>query len=112
LIAHNHVWHLDTSGDAEARTIATPQELGFQTKKIYHEIIEVATRKTRSLSFPASPSSVDRTHVKKVFEVVWKTLEFMKQQDYAHTPIAGRTVGFKGKHRQLEDLIAELSPTT
>lgn len=111
LIAHNHVWHLDTSEGGEARTISTPQQLGFQTKKNYHQLIDVDTRRTRNLDFPASPSSVDRSHVKKVFEVVWKTLEFMQKKDYSHTPLGGRTVGFKGKRRQLEHLIAELSPT-
>lgn len=111
LIAHNHVWHLDTSVGGEARTISTPQQLGFHTKKNYRQLIDVDARRTRSLDFPASPSSVDRSHVQMVFEVVWKTLEFMQKKDYSHTPLGGRTVGFKGKRRRLEDLIAELGTT-
>ena len=110
-LAHNHVWHLDVS-DFEAvgsPTLATPKELGFQTNKHYEQVVDVPARQTRALRLNISPTAVDRSDVRKVFDVVWRTLKFMNEQNFSHTPLAGCTVGFRGKHRQFEDLLKEIT---
>lgn len=112
-VAHNHLWHLDVSDfkDAGSPTLANPTELGFQTNQHYERVVDFETRRTRKVGINISPTAVDRTDVRKVFEVVWKTLTFMNAQDFSHTPLAGRTVGYRGKYRQFEELIAELTET-
>lgn len=111
VLAHNHVWHLDVSDFAAAGspTLATPKELGYQTNKHYDHVVDISARQTRSLLLNVSPTAVDRFDVKKVFDVVWRTLKFMNAQNYSHTPLAGCGVKFRGKHRQFEDLLGEIT---
>lgn len=110
VVVHNHIWHLDVSDyEAELRTISTPQELGFQTNKHYTDVVDVATRRTRKLGLNVNPIATDRRDVLTVFQIVWNTLEFMNRKNFAHTPLAGRTVGFFRKFRQFDELIGELA---
>lgn len=109
VVVHNHIWHLDVSNyEAELRTISTPQDLGFQTNKHYPDVVDVPKRRTRKLGLNVNPVAVDRRDVLTVFQVIWKTLEFMSKGNFGHTPLAGRTVGFFQKHRQFDELIGEL----
>ncbi|HQR99787.1 MULTISPECIES: hypothetical protein [unclassified Polaromonas] len=111
ILAHNHIWHLDVSDFAGAGspTLATPKELGFQTNKHYEQIVDVPARKTRTLRLNVSPTAMDRSDVRNVFDVVWRTLKFMSAQNFSHTPLAGSTVAFRGKRRQFEDLLHEIT---
>ena len=111
LVVHNHIWHLDVSDfeAAGACTLATPKELGFQTNKHYDAVVDVAGRRTRKLGLHASPTSVDRSDAKVVFEVVWNTLTFMKSKSVSDTPLAVCKVGYAGKFRQFDELIQEFS---
>lgn len=111
LIVHNHIWHLDVS-DLEthgAPTISTPTELGFRPNLHYGTIVDIARRKTKRLNLNATPTAVNRSDAGKVFAVVWDTLSFMNSINYSHTPLAGRSVRFRGKRRQFEELIGELA---
>lgn len=105
IVAHNHVWHLDVSTFPETTTIATPQDIGFKPNKHYESVVDLASRATRKLALHTSPTSLDRTDVAKVFNVVWATLSFMFTKNFQHTPLAGRTVGFRGKFIQFEELL-------
>lgn len=111
VLAHNHIWHLDVSTYSQFRspTLATPAELGFQTNKHYDQVVDVAARQTRTLQLNVNPIAVDRSDVRKVFEVVWSTLQFMSSQNYGHTPLAGTSVRFRGKRRQFGDLRQEIT---
>lgn len=113
-VAHNHLWHLDVS-DFEgvgSPTLANPRELGFKTNQHYEQVVDLGVRRTRKLGLNISPTAVDRTDVRKVFEVVWRTLIFMNVQNFGHTPLGGTTVGYKGKYCQFADLLKELSKPT
>ena len=107
IVVHNHVWHLALGGEDEhdATTLANPKDLKFHTKKTYDMIVDIETRKTRLLGLSASPTSVDRYDVAVVFGVVWKTLKFMNDKNFSHTPLAGQDITFRGKRRQFRDLI-------
>jgi len=109
VLAHNHIWHMDVSDfpAVGAPTLATPKELGFHTNKEYEHVVDVSIRRTRKLSLNVTPTLVDRSDVRKVFKVVWSTLEFMHAADFRHTPLAGRTVRFQGQRRQFEALLDE-----
>jgi hypothetical protein len=111
VLAHNHIWHLDVSDFAAAGApiLATPKELGFKTNQHYDPVVDVPARKTRDMRLNVSPTSVNRSDVRKVFEVVWRTLKFMNIQNFQHTPLAGCTVAFRGKRRQFEDLAQEIT---
>lgn len=111
VLSHNHIWHLDVSDFARAGapTLATPKELGFQTNKHYEQVVDVPARKTRKLGLNVSPTSVDRSDVRKVFDMVWRTLKFMNAQDFRHTPLGGSMVSFRGKRQQFEDLLKEIT---
>lgn len=111
VLAHNHIWHLDVSDftEAGAPTLATPTELGFQTNKHYEQVVDVAGRKTRRMSLNVSPTWVDRSDVRKVFEIVWGTLKFMNAQDFRHTPLGVSIIVFRGKRRQFADLLQEIT---
>lgn len=110
-LAHNHIWHLDVSdfAGAGAPTLATPKELGFQTNKHYDQLVDVPACQTRSLRLNVRPTSVNRSDVRKVFDIVWCTLRFMSTQDFRHTPLAGCIVKFRGKNQQFEGLLEEIS---
>ncbi|MBC3926760.1 hypothetical protein [Undibacterium sp. CY21W] len=105
IVIHNHVWHIDTSTFPETSTLLTPGQIGFQTNKNYDSYVNIETKRTRILGLHASPTSVDRTDVAKAFEVVWCTLWFMHTKNYQHTPLAGRTVHFRGNFIQFEKLV-------
>jgi hypothetical protein len=111
VLAHNHIWHLDVSDYSQvgSPTLATPAELGFQTNKHYDQVVDVAARQTRTLRLNVNPIAVDRSDVRKVLEVVWRTLQFMSSQNYSHTPLAGTSVRFRGKRRQFGDLRQEIT---
>jgi len=111
VLAHNHIWHLDISDfeRAGSPTLATPKKLGFQTNKHYEQVVDISARKTRTVRLNVSPTAVDRSDVRKVFDSVWRTLKFMNAQDFRHTPLAGSTVHFRGKLRQFEDLLQEIT---
>jgi hypothetical protein len=110
VVAHNHIWHLDVSdfAAAGAPTLATPKELGFKTNKHYDPVVDVHARKTRGQRLNVIPTLVDRSDVRKVFDVVWSTLKYMNRQNFQHTPLAGGMVLFRGKRRQFEDLAEEI----
>jgi len=95
----------DTLG---APTLATPKELGFNTNKHYEQVVNTETRTTHLLELNINPTSVDRTDVHKVFNLIWGTLKFMNSQNYSHTPLAGSNVKFRGARRNFEDLINEI----
>jgi hypothetical protein len=111
VLAHNHIWHLDVSDfdRSGSPTLATPAELGFQPNKHYEQIVDVPVRKTRILRLNVNPIAVDRSDVRKVFDVVWRTLRFMNAQDFSHTPLAGTTVRFRGRRRQFEELLQDIT---
>ena len=104
IVVHNHVWHLDVSAFPETNTLATPRDLGFRPNKHYESVIDMKTKRTRKLELHATPTSVDRTDVAKIFDVVWRTLWFMHRKSYEHTPLAGRRIGFRGKFMDFEEL--------
>ena len=110
VLAHNHIWHMDVSDfdTLGAPTLATPKELGFNTNKHYEQVVNIETRTTRLLELNINPTSVDRTDVHKVFNLIWGTLQFMNSQNYSHTPLAGSNVKFRGARRNFEDLINEI----
>jgi len=110
VLAHNHIWHLDVSDfdNVGSPTLSTPKELGFNTNKHYEQVVNVETRTTRLLDLNINPTSVDRTDVRKVFDLIWNTLKFMNSQNNSHTPLAGSWVKFKGVRCKFEDLINEL----
>jgi hypothetical protein len=109
VLVHNHIWHLDVSDfdNLGSPTLSTPKELGFNTNKHYEQIVNLETRTTRLLDLNINPTSVDRTDVRKVFNLIWSTLKFMESQNYSHTPLAGSSVKFRGVRRKFEDLINE-----
>lgn len=111
VLSHNHIWHLDVSNfhAAGSPTLATPMELGFQTNKQYGQVVDVPARKTCTLRLNVNPAVVDRTDVRKVFETVWRTLKFMNDQNFGHTPLGGFTVSFRGKHRHFASLLEEIT---
>jgi hypothetical protein len=110
VLAHNHIWHMDVSDfdTLGAPTLATPKELGFNTNKHYEQVVNIETRTTRLLELNINPTSVDRTDVNIVFNLIWGTLQFMNSQNYSHTPLAGSNVKFRGARRNFEDLINEI----
>lgn len=108
IVVHNHVWHIDVSAFPETSTLATPQQVGFKTNMHYGSVVDVASKRTRILALHAMPTSVDRTDVAKVFEIVCRTLWFMHSKSYQETPLAGRIVGFRGKFVQFEELAVVL----
>ena len=110
MLVHNHVWHLDNpGGGAPGSTIAAPRALGFSLKKTYDDLVDVAQRRTVLLGLSAVPTEVGLREARIVFEAIWKSLEHMSAIDHDHTPLGGRTVGFRGQHRQFDTLLNELS---
>jgi len=105
VVVHNHVWHLDVSEpEGESKTIQSPIDLGFDVNKCYRTAVDHATRRTCQLGFPADPTAVNRYDVKKVFEIVWRTLTFMNAKDYSHTPLPFHIVAFRKKRIPFESL--------
>jgi hypothetical protein len=87
-VAHNHTWLLDNRGTPDdGTTIQNPIEIGFQTNKHYGDVVDMSNRKTKILELNASPSSLDREDILKVFEVVWVTLRFLNGKDFSDTPL-------------------------
>ena len=111
VLAHNHIWHLDVSDFSRlgSSTLATPIDLGFRTNKDYGQVVDIAARRTCTLQLNVNPIAVDRSDVRTVFEVVWRTLQFMNAQNYDHTPLAGASVRFRGKRVQFGDLLQEIT---
>lgn len=110
VIAHNHIWHLDVSDfdNVGSPTLKSPKELGFNTNKQYEQVVNIETRETRLLKLNINPTSVDRTDVRKVFDVVWRTLQFMNSVSSSDTPLAGSSVKFRGKRYKFENLFNEI----
>ena len=110
ILVHNHVWHLDHPPEGEAKsTIATPRDLGFSLKKNYDDLVDGTRRRTVLLHLTAVPTEAGLEEVRAVFRTIWATLEHMSDIDHDHTPLAGKTVGFRGKHRAFDSLLDELS---
>ncbi len=110
VVAHNHLWHLDVSDfeNQGSPAISNPKDLGFKTNKNYSQVVDISTRKTHKLQMNISPTSVNRTDVHKVFDVIWRTLKYMQVKNYSHTPLAAASVKFRGKNRKFGDLLLEL----
>lgn len=104
VLAHNHIWHLDVS-DMEQNgspTLASPLDLGFQTNKNYAPVVDLTSRRTRKLQLNVNPIAVDRSDVRKVFDIVWRTLKFMNEHNFDHTPLASQGIAFRGKRRRFD----------
>lgn len=115
VVAHNHVWHLDVSAfrTLGAPTLATPQELGFQTNKHYQDVVDVQSRRTKILGLNINPIAVDRTDVRKVFSVVWRTLKHMNEKSFSDTPLATfQAIKFRGSRRSFEQILEVLVSQT
>jgi hypothetical protein len=115
VVAHNHVWHLEVS-DFEtlgSPTLATPQELGFQTNKHYQDVVDVLSRRTKILGLNINPIAVDRTDVRKVFSVVWETLKHMNEKSFSDTPLTSfQAIKFRGSRRSFEQILEALVKET
>ena len=95
IILHNHIWNIDVTNSPErAPTIKTPQDLKTQTNKNYSILVDQVTRKTKVLKLNASPTSIDREDVHKIFSNVWDTLSFMNEKDFSVTPLSNDQVAF------------------
>lgn len=114
VVVHNHLWHLDVSDEAvpEPQTIAIPKELGFSVNKNYDTLVDVATRQTINLRLNAVPTWVGISDVSSIFETVWRTLEHMNKVNYDHTPLADRSIRFRGSRADFEALQSHLSTPT
>lgn len=109
-IIHNHIWHIEmnASSDTRGKTISAPPQLQFSVNQHYVSLIDTTTRRTNLLGLNASPTSVSRADVLIVFQVVWTTLVFMNSKNFAHTPLAGGQVGFRGRRVHFSELIGLL----
>lgn len=111
LVLHNHLYHIDVATGAvhEAATLAGPKDFGYQVNQHFAQSVDLSTRKTKRLSLNASPTAVDRSDVRQVFNVVWRTLQFMHNTNFSDTPIGVvRSISFRGKRIQFEQLIRYL----
>ena len=109
-IVHNHVFYIERSESPEQQgsTMSGPPQLKFGLNQHYAHLVNTTTRRTKLLGLNASPTSVDRSDVLAVFKVIWATLSFMNSKNFAHTPLAGGQVGFRGSRMQFAKLIEVL----
>jgi hypothetical protein len=107
--SHNHTWLLDNRGTPnDGATIQSPIDIGFSTNKHYVDVVDTATRRTKNLELNASPSSLDREDVVKVFEVVWATLTFLNKKNFGDTPLSNDEIIFQGRRRKFVELLSVL----
>lgn len=111
IVVHNHVWHRTTNTVDKHldETIQTPRDLKFNPKQNYSEIVDENRAKTKLLGLPAIPTDAKLSDAAIVFEYVWKTLFFMQQKNHSHTPLGGRSVTYRERRIQFEELLQKLN---
>lgn len=112
IILHNHVWNIDVRNSPDsAPTLKTPHDLKTNTNKNHAELVDQSKRKTKFMNLNASPTSIDRGDVFKIFNSVWNTLQFMNGKDFRICPIPGGRVAFNKKEIEFPEIINEIGET-
>ena len=96
-IAHSHVWTLTVS-DHEAHGLilcsANLSETYGSRKQA--RIVNPRTRRTSILGLNVVPSAVGRREVAKVFDVVWRTLDFLVRMRL----LESTTIVYRGRYQK------------
>lgn len=111
IVSHNHVWHRTTNTIDKHldETIKTPKDLKFDPKQTYFEIVDETKTRTKLLGLHAIPTDASLSDVEIAFTYVWKTLVFMQQKNSSDTPLGGRTITYRGRRIQFEELLQKLN---
>jgi hypothetical protein len=109
IILHNHIWNIDVRNSPEsAPTLKSPHDLKTQTNKNYIELVDQVARKTKLMKLNASPVSIDRGDVYKIFKTVWDTLMFMNHKDFTVCPLSNDQVAFNKRRMRFSEIKDEI----
>lgn len=109
IILHNHIWNIDVRNSPDsAPTLKTPHDLKTKTNKNYADLVDQVERKTKCMKLNASPTSIDREDVFKIFNSVWETLKFMNKKDFSVCPLSNDQVAFNRQRVRFPELINEI----
>ena len=110
IILHNHMWELDVRlrDEGQVSMMRSPEDFDFQFNQHYHKVVDKTTRRTKLLALNVNPVGVDRSEVRKVFDVALTTLSFLQQQEPNLGWRADTSVAYERKRTKFCDLLTKL----
>lgn len=88
LLAHNHLWEIDFTWDADGPLQLLHATRSFGGDGKYQQYVDVDARCTKSLRLHVVPNRVDRRDAAIVLKTVWHALELMDGDDHATCPVS------------------------
>ncbi len=101
-IFHNHLWTINFSWRPMSLQSAAIDSSSGDEK--FKKIVNLKTRRTRSLRLHIVPTRVDRRDVLKVFDTVLKTLLFLERKDRNYCYVSDQNVSFRGKTHRFSEV--------
>ena len=112
VIAHNHLWRLESTSDRNVWTELLRKELDAITEaardKKYKQLVDPSIGRTRLLCLHVIPTQIDRTDLKKVLNVARNTLNFLSTKEGALLGVEATQAQFRGNLVNLPNLLAEV----
>jgi hypothetical protein len=111
IIAHNHLWEIGFLwGEfSEPMMLQSASKDAISGDNKYARHVDPQTRKTKILHLNAVPTSVDRSDVSKVLNVVWKALLFLEGQDPRQCRVSDVMVEYGGRLYRFAEVVGGFS---
>lgn len=85
VIAHNHLWKIESTGDTNIWMDLLNKEIDplteIQMDKKYNQLVDVDSGTTKNLGLHVIPTQINRTDVVKVLKVVIDTLKYIDNKE-------------------------------
>lgn len=88
LLAHNHLWEIDFTWDADGPLQVLNVNHAFGGDRKYAQHVDPSTRRTRRLGIHIVPNRVDRRDAALVLKTVWDALELMDADNHTVCPVS------------------------
>ena len=111
VIAHNHLWMIESSSDRDIWTDILRKKMHPLTDrwrdKKYRDYVDIEIARTKTLSLHVIPTQIDRTDVSKVLKVAKGTLDFLLKREGPILGVNANLAEFRGMLLNLPGILEE-----
>jgi len=111
LIAHNHLWRIESTSNRNVWTELLTKELDPLTEeakgKKYSKYVDINIARTRTLCLHVIPTQLERSDVAKVLRVAKNTLSVMAAKEGAILGVEANQALFRDRLMNLPDILQE-----
>lgn len=111
VIAHNHLWEIESSDDHNIRTDIHRKQIHQLTNKWidkkYRHYVDTEIARTKTLCLHVIPTQIERSDARKILKVANTTLDFLATKEGQRLGIEATKVYFNSRMQNLQNFLGE-----